>query len=539
MTDTPSIGPDGLRRDLAPRPMPFGPPSVAAMVDALVPSDRPALVEAGETISYAGLIDTLRRTMTVLADAGVGPGSIVAATGANSSTMVLAFLATQRLGAIWTGINPVLAPPEKATLLRDVAPTHLLASADRLDGLLADAPASVSWSAALDGGAGGLRDLIAQAAPMSDLPPLPDPLAPAAIGFTSGSTGTPKSVVHSQHNIMAFVNGCLHGRDDPQWGAGRRRTVPIFLTILNGMVYGPVVSLTSGGTFISMDRMDAAGIGEWVEREKIEVLNCTPTTVRDFLFREECATLDLSSLRAVSVGGSACTGEILAAFRDRFGFEVTADYGISESPCSMAQGDPEHRSPEGYVGPAQPHMTLTVRDADGAVVPLGEVGELCAAPREDGPWAGVWTGMLGILNNPGATRESFHGPAMRTGDMARMDADGRISIVGRQKEMILRGGANVYPVEVERVLNLHDDVREAVVMGLPDERLGQVVAAFLMLAPGADPHGLKERLVDYCRSQIARYKVPERWFVVDAIPRNAMNKPIKAEMASASYPPLD
>lgn len=539
MTTPVSIAPNGLRQGLTPSPMPFGPPSVAAMVDALVPSDRPALVEASGTISYAGLVDGIRRAMTVLAEAGVGPGSIVAATAANSSEMVLAFLAVQRLGAVWTGINPVLAPPEKATLLRDVRPTHLMAQADALPQLLADGPDSILWSATLGGGADGFAARIGGAQPMADLPALPDPLAPAAIGFTSGSTGVPKSVVHSQHNIMAFVNGCLHGREDAQWGPGRRRTVPIFLTILNGMIYGPVVTLTSGGTFVSMDRMDAVGIAQWVAQERIEVLNCTPTTVRDFLYREEIAGLDLSSLKAVSAGGSACTEEILAAFRDRFGFEVTADYGISESPCSMAQGDPQHRPPAGFVGAAQPHMTLSVRDEDGAVVPVGEVGELCAAPREDGPWAGVWTGMLGILNNPEATAESFHGPAMRTGDMARMDEAGRIAIVGRKKEMILRGGANVYPVEVERVLNLHDDVREAVVMGLPDDRLGQVVAAFLMLAPGADPQGLKDRLSDYCRSQVAKYKVPERWFAVDTIPRNAMNKPIKAELAATVHPALD
>jgi long-chain acyl-CoA synthetase len=514
--------------------MPFGSPSVAALVDTLPRTDQPALVDAGGTISYAALTDMICRAVTVMSEAGVRPGSKVAATAPNSSMFIIAFLAAQRLGAIWAGINPVLAAPEKAELLHMIAPSHVMAPADKLAMLMDDVPASVQWSASIEGFAGQVL-----AAAPAQLPPLPDPLAPAAIGFTSGSTGVPKSVVHSQHNMMAFVNGCVHGRLDPQWAHGLRRTLPIFLTILNGMIYGPVVALASGGTFVSMDRMDAPGIGQWIERERIEVLNCTPTTVRDFLYRDDCADLNLSSLRAVSAGGSACTEEILAAFRERFGFEVTADYGITESPCSMAQGDPFNRSPDGYVGAAQPHMLLSVRDAGGNPVPLGEVGELCAEPCAEGAWAGVWTGMLGILDNPVATRDSFHGLAMRTGDMARMDTEGRIAIVGRQKEMILRGGANVYPVEVERVLNLHDDVREAVVMGERDERLGQVVAAYLMLAPGAERTGLKDRLADYCRGQMAKYKVPERWYVVDAIPRNALNKPLKAQIASTPYPTLD
>lgn len=530
-----TIGSNGLRHGLRPRAIPIGPASIAALVESLPSRNDPALIARDGTLSYRDVIEQTNAAAAGLYSVGVGPGSVVAVAAPNLNDLIIAFLAVQCLGAIWVGINRALAPPEKAAQLRDCGACLFLG----------DAP-SVAQINDQRGTLGDLATILTMSAGDSDLTrlidrhrgtlapaALPDPHQPAAISYTSGTTGSPKGVVHSQHSIMTYVNACLNSDEGGQWIPGRRRSLTIPLTIMNGMIYGPVVALTGGGSFVSMDRIDAEGVAEWIDAHGVEVLNSTPTTVRDLMYRPDLARFRLSSLTAVAVGGSAPPPDVLATFRSRFGFELIVDYGLTESPSSVASSLPSEAPKPGATGKAHAHIRMAIMDPQGTVLPPNIEGELCLAAPEAGPWAGVYTAMLGYWNKPDETAQAFHGAWLRTGDMATLDEAGILSLVGRKKEMILRGGANIYPAEVENVLRVHAMIEDVIVSGFPDERLGEIVAAYIVLKPGVTPSlALADELRAYTLTQVARYKAPERWFVVESIPRNALNKPMRNLLSS-------
>jgi acyl-CoA synthetase (AMP-forming)/AMP-acid ligase II len=184
----------------------------------------------------------------------------------------------------------------------------------------------------------------------------------------------------------------------------------------------------------------------------------------------------------------------------------------------------------GLCGRPLPHLEIEIRSDEGRRLPPGAVGEICVAPASSGPWAGVYTPMLGYWGRPDATAEALRGGVYHTGDLGLLDEDGTLFIRGRRNELILRGGANVYPGEVERVLGEHPDVTACAVLGIPDARLGERVVAAVELRDGSDTS--PEALVAHCRASLARYKTPERVRVVASLPRNAMSKVIKRELRS-------
>jgi len=193
---------------------------------------------------------------------------------------------------------------------------------------------------------------------------------------------------------------------------------------------------------------------------------------------------------------------------------------------TTAQGEP---SPEpGLCGVALPQVEIRILDAQGAELPPGEEGEICVAPARSGDWAGVYTPMLGYWNRPDASAEALGGGVYHSGDVGVKRPDGRVYIRGRKGELILRGGANVYPAEVERVLQALPEVAEAAVFGVPDARLGERVVAALVLAPGSE--ATPQQLRDACGAELARYKVPERIALVESLPKNAMSKVLKREL---------
>jgi acyl-CoA synthetase (AMP-forming)/AMP-acid ligase II len=187
--------------------------------------------------------------------------------------------------------------------------------------------------------------------------------------------------------------------------------------------------------------------------------------------------------------------------------------------------DPALPRVPGASGRALPHLSVTVRDDDGALLVAGEVGEVCVGPAEDGPFAGAYTPMLGYWNRPEATNEALRDGSLRTGDLGYLTADGDLVITDRKGDLIVRGGANVYPAEVERVLHEEPRVAGCAVVGIADERLGERVVA-AVVREGATRLTADE-LREHCARSLARYKVPERFLFVDELPRNAMGKVIK------------
>jgi acyl-CoA synthetase (AMP-forming)/AMP-acid ligase II len=210
---------------------------------------------------------------------------------------------------------------------------------------------------------------------------------------------------------------------------------------------------------------------------------------------------------------------------------------MTEAPTAVtrAEGAPSPRP--GLCGVALPQVEIRICDEAGRALPAGEEGEICVAPASEGEWAGVYTPMLGYWRRPEETGRALRGGVYHSGDVGVLEADGTLYIRGRRSELILRGGANVYPAEVERALQDDPRVAEAAVFGIPDERLGQRVVAAVTLEPdaSASPEALRAR----CLDQLARYKVPERIAIVGEMPRNAMSKIVKRRLRPllAAAPP--
>jgi acyl-CoA synthetase (AMP-forming)/AMP-acid ligase II len=287
-------------------------------------------------------------------------------------------------------------------------------------------------------------------------------------------------------------------------------------------------------TCVAMDRIDPLGIAEWVRRERIHTFHGVPTLFHDLLTHPEVSRDDLAPLGAPMVGGAECPEAFRALYRERFGGEVSIGYGMTEAPTAVttARGEP---SPEpGLCGAALPQVEIRILDDQGAALAPDAEGEICVAPASVGAWAGVYTPMLGYWGRPEATAEALRGGVYHTGDVGLLRADGRLFIRGRRGELILRGGANVYPAEVERVLQELPGVAEAAVFGLPDERLGERVVAVVVRRAGAPASEVSEAsLRQACAAELARYKVPDRIvFATRPLPRNAMSKVVKRELRS-------
>ena len=506
-----------------------GPQTAAALLDrcAAEDPDREALVGRNGRFTYADLDRSVDRAAGALTELGIGPGDRVAACLPNDSDIVVAFLATMRLSGIWVGLNRALAPPEKRHVLTDSGAALLLASTDVAEEVRGNGAAGpklrhvVPVSAGDPGCEWAARCAAAPKPPRRDV----DPFAPAAIAYTSGTTGLPKGAVHSQHNLL--LPGAVSastGRYPPEIRMG----VVLPLTILNLIVLGPLAAYQNRSCCVAIDRIDPEGLAEWIRTERVGNFAGVPTILHDLLTHPNVKAEDLESLVQPEVGGAVCPEEFRALYRERFGADVRVGYGMTEAPTAVSWTDGSAAPGPGLCGKALPHIEISIRDAEGAELPAGEVGEICVGAARRGAWAGVYTPMLGYWNRPDASESALREGIYHSGDLGLLEEDGTLFIRGRQNELILRGGANVYPAEVERVLDLHPAVAASAVLGLADRRLGERVVAAVELEPAAEVD--EEALSRLCREQLSRYKVPDRILVVDSLPRNAMSKVIKREL---------
>jgi acyl-CoA synthetase (AMP-forming)/AMP-acid ligase II len=358
-----------------------------------------------------------------------------------------------------------------------------------------------------------------------------DPHAPAAIAFSSGTTAAPKAIVHSQHNLVLPAAVLVADR---RWGPDLRKGDCFPFTILNLQVLSTLVTAQAGGCSIVMDRRDCAGVAEWIQRGQATVWNGAPAQLFDLARR---ADLDLSPVAEMWVGGAGFPGRLRDSFEARHGIPVTATYGLSEAPTVVAIDPVDGPHRPGSSGRVLPHLTVAAYDDDGRPLAAGGVGELRLSAATAGPWAGRWRPPLGYWDG-GALRPAAGdmiatdgmiatGGMVATGDIGHVDADGWLTILDRKKLMIVRGGANVSPAEVEAVLAEHPAVAEAVVFGIRDDRLGERVAALLVPADAALD---ADSLVSFCAGRLARYKVPEVWGRAPALPRNAMDKVARGDL---------
>lgn len=516
------MGPDvdpatGLVHRPPPNPYPNG---SSLLVDVLTEGDGLALIDDDRTWTWSQYTAAVHRAAAALHGLGVGPGDRVAWSMSNRAELPIGFMATQVLGAVWLGVNQPLAAPEKQYLLDDAEASVLVAPGATL-AEVGTAPGRIdvtldAWRALVDDTDPGAR-------PTVDL----DPHAPAALAYTSGTTGRPKGAVHSQHNLM--WPGLVSVESHPPRTDDRQGT-PLAHTILNMLVLGVVSAHVRGTTGVVLHHTDAERFSADVARHRLTRTTLVPTILHDLVHRDGIDPASLATLTSVIVGGAGTPVPLRRAFHEKFGVRAIAGYGLSEAPSGIVR-EPENEPIDDTGGgrPMAP-FALSIRDADGQPVPVGDEGEICVAPTETGPWAGCWTPTLGYWRRPDATAELLRDGVLHTGDIGVLDDDGRLVVRGRGSELILRGGANVYPSEVERVLADHPHVAEAAVYGVPDERLGQKVAAAIVAAVD---HPDLDAVRAHCADRIAAYKVPAVIHVLPALPRNAMGKITRTALPSS------
>ena len=350
---------------------------------------------------------------------------------------------------------------------------------------------------------------------------------PINIQFTSGTTGNPKGATLTHHNILN--NGYFVG-ESQRLSEKDRMVIPVPLYHCFGMVMGNLGCITHGATMIyPSEGFEPKKVLEAVHQEKATALYGVPTMFIAELAEPEFESYDLSSLRTGIMAGSICPAEVMKKVNSKMHMkEVQIAYGMTETnPVSTqtSSSDPFEKQVT-TVGRTQPHLETKIIDpATGNVVPRGEIGELCTRG---------YSVMLKYWNNEEKTREAIDEAGwMHTGDLATMDEDGYIQIVGRIKDMVIRGGENIYPKEIEEFLYTHPAIEEVQVTGIPDEKYGEELIAWVKLRPDAEPV-TGEDLQAFCKGKIAHFKIPRNYKFVDSFPMTVTGKIQKFKMREIS-----
>ncbi len=414
----------------------------------------------------------------------------------------MAYLAAAKVGAITTGVNDKLAAGERDAILDIAQPSIVLAAPELVPA--SDVPTvAVDPSAAPDDVLSGLH----ADGDVPDLPPDPD--RPVAIIFTSGTTGLPKGALYTERQLEFITATDVGGR----WGGGTRSFTGTSFAHLGFMTKLPG-NLMRGGTTFIMQRWRAHDALELLARERMVTVAGVPTQLALMLADPDFDTFDLASVGYIVVGGGPVTPGLAAEARARFGAALATRYSCTEAGIGLgtAFDDPDE---DAIVSVGRPHASvdLAVLDENDVVVEVGETGRVCL--RSPAVMAGYW-------RDPEGTRAAFTASGhVRTGDLGWIDEQGRLRLVGRSKEMYVRGGYNVYPVEVEAVLSTHPDVRAVAVVPRPDPVMGEIGVA-VVVADGEPP--TLDGLRAFAEHRLARYKLPEAIAVVEELPLTAGEK---------------
>ncbi|TQM31420.1 AMP-binding protein [Nocardia bhagyanarayanae] len=501
--------------------------------------DREALVDlpTGRRWTYRELVAAVDAIASGLAARGLAKGDRVGIWAPNCAEWFLVQYATAKLGAILVNINPAYRTSELGYVLRQAGVRMLVAAPEfktsdyvaMIEEVRPECPGldqvlilgGADWAAVADAPVDAERlAAVAQALSADD---------PINIQYTSGTTGFPKGATLSHHNILnnGYFVGELCGYTEQD-----RICVPVPFYHCFGMVMGNLAATSHGAAVvIPAPSFDPAATLDAVVRERCTSLYGVPTMFiavlaeLDAVLEKTGETPDLSTLRTGIMAGSPCPVEVMKRVIDRLGMhEVCICYGMTEtSPVStQTRRDDDLDRRTATVGRVGPHLEVKIVDpATGLTVPRGEPGELCTRG---------YSVMLGYWDQPDKTAEAIDAARwMHTGDIGVMDADGYIAVTGRIKDMVIRGGENIYPREIEEFLYTHPDILDAQVIGVPDAKYGEELMAWIRMREGATPLDA-EALRAFCTGKLAHFKIPRYVHLVDEFPMTVTGKIRKAEM---------
>jgi len=470
--------------------------------------ERPAVRLDGLVLSYSQLRDTAGRAASLLSSFGVGPGDRVGVMLPNVPAFPIAFYGALGAGAIVVPMNPLLKSREIAYYLGDSGAKVLFAWHEAAAEAARGAAAASARVLDVDE-----PDLHALLAGLALAPSSADQADDddAVILYTSGTTGRPKGAELTHANLtrnaeLTAATMLNAGPGDVTMGC-----LPLFHVF--GLTCGLNATIIGGGTLALLPRFDAGQALEIIGRDKVTIFEGVPTMYAAMLHHPARATVDTSSLRTCVSGGAAMPLEIMRGFEQAFGCMILEAYGLSETSPVASFNHPGRVRKPGSIGSPAEGVEMRVVGADGGGLPAGEVGEI--AIRGHNVMTGYW-------GNPDATSEAITDGWFRTGDLARVDDDGYFFIVGRQKELIIRGGYNVYPREVEEALHEHPAVAEVAVIGIPHADLGEEIGAAVQLKPGATATPAELRA--FARERVAAYKYPRHVWLVRELPKGSTGK---------------
>ncbi|MDO8374378.1 MAG: AMP-binding protein [Polaromonas sp.] len=465
-----------------------------------------AIHAAGEDVTYPALWQRIERATGVLLAAGVQPGDRVAWLGFNDPALLVLLFALSRVGAILLPLNYRLAAPEQVAILghagvsllvSDNAHAGAAAALATAQGCRLLPAAGLATDGDSDAGTGVLAGEYA---------------SPVLLVYTSGTTGRPKGALHTQSGLIWNCVISAHAHDLRQ-DDHVLSVLPMFH--VGGLCIQTLPALHAGATVTLHARFDPAAWLADVARRRPTLSLMVPATLRAVLDHADFASADLSSLRFLAAGSSTIPASMIAAIHAR-GVPLGQVYGATETgPVSIYLRRADATQHVGAAGKAGLHVDVKLVNTLGETVAPGEVGEICV--RAPNVMCGYWADD----NNPAFADGWFH-----TGDLARCDAAGFYEVVGRSKDMIISGGENVYPAEIENLLADCLDILEAAVVGQPDARWGEVVVAVIVKAPGADLDATQ--VLQLFEGRLARFKHPKRIVFCEALPKTALGKVQKA-----------
>ena len=479
--------------------------------------DRTALRLDDFTLSYAELDTAARSVATALTERGIGANDTVALLIPNVPEFTISYFGILYAGATVVPINVLATGVEVDYFLRDSKAKLLIAhtSFDEV-GTSGAGQAGVPCVIAGNEGEGTLAELMTSQPSDTIYPTSPDDTA--VILYTSGTTGKPKGAELTHSNILlncAVVSPRLVPL--PLGQANYLATLPLFHSF--GQVVVQNASIATGGCFTLLPRFNPAEALEIIERDKINIFAGVPTMYFAMLHHEGDRTYDVSSLEICMTGGAPMPVEMMSAFEKKFGVTIIEGYGLSETSPIASFGTLDRPRKAGSIGYPVWGIELQICDDKGTALPDGERGEICIRGHNI---------MKGYLDRPEATAEAFAGGWFHSGDIGYRDEDGCYWIVDRKKDMILRGGFNVYPREVEEVLYAHEAIAEAAVLGVPHESHGEEVKAVVVLIAGKSAS--EKEIIDFCKERLSAYKYPRTVEFIDTLPKGPSGKILKREL---------